>query len=522
MNKKKLNLFNLFYSIGAVFILFGVICNILNYEFQKQFLIIGLSLEILIFAFSSIQYDNINRLGESDNDIIESDSSENKINIGSDTFINIQTGSENIDKIQNIPNSINTSEINNLKSIKVDINNNNNNKPSFINYVNQNENDDTIKSIKIGSQISNIDNAPIYKSSLIELENMNYITINKNIFFQPIFDQLDSTDYEQLRNLFHKIFNYTLTNKESIPFLLNFPAKIQISKLEQIKIQNTKQSLTEEEIQILFKAVSLLKEENFFNYYLIYKQDESIYIKNKSINETQIFGGEETEVLEYITQYHPLEYIISPTIDELEPFIETKNQFLLSILIDNLSLEKPLEVLCLSNIIKSQPENIKILFINKFNTISYNSINNDGYNIIKAFTIVALTISNNIFSKKFLTNRFELITTKDKIVFISDIIIYKNEFINFGLKNEYKIKLIDLFNQEQLDYITDLEILIEKLSNDLIANRSDLLDLFSIKETDSIDNLYAKLNNNLSKYKISATASQQLFNVLYKQFNIEK
>lgn len=518
MNKKKLNLFNLFYSIGAVFILFGVICNILNYEFQKQFLIIGLSLEILIFAFSSIQYDNSNSLVESDN--IDFDSSDNKINIGSDTFINIQTGSENLEKIQNIPNSNNVSEFNNLKSIKVDINNNNTNKPSFINYVNQNENNDVIKPIKIDSQISNIENIQMYNTSLVELENINYITINKDIYFQPIFDQLDLTDYEQLRNLFHKVFNYTIPDKESIPFLLNFPAKIPISKLEQVKILNIEQTLTYEELQIFLKAFSLICEEQIFNYFSIYEQDELIYIKNKSINETQIFGGEEIEVLEYIKEYHPLEYIISPSIDELEPFIDTKNQVLLSILIDNLSFEKPLEVLCLSNIIKSQSENIKLLFLDKFNTISYNVINNDGYNIIKAFTIVSLTINNNIFSKKYLTNKFELICNKDKIVYINDIINYKNECISFGSKNEYKIKLIDLFNQEQLDYITDLEILIEKLSNDLTANKTDLLDLFSMKEPDSLDNLHTKLNNNLSKYKIPATASQQLFNLLYKQHNV--
>ena len=360
----------------------------------------------------------------------------------------------------------------------------------------------------------------MYNTSLVELENINYITINKDIYFQPIFDQLDLTDYEQLRNLFHKVFNYTIPDKESIPFLLNFPAKIPISKLEQVKILNIEQTLTYEELQIFLKAFSLICEEQIFNYFSIYEQDELIYIKNKSINETQIFGGEEIEVLEYIKEYHPLEYIISPSIDELEPFIDTKNQVLLSILIDNLSFEKPLEVLCLSNIIKSQSENIKLLFLDKFNTISYNVINNDGYNIIKAFTIVSLTINNNIFSKKYLTNKFELICNKDKIVYINDIINYKNECISFGSKNEYKIKLIDLFNQEQLDYITDLEILIEKLSNDLTANKTDLLDLFSMKEPDSIDNLHTKLNNNLSKYKIPATASQQLFNLLYKQHNV--
>jgi hypothetical protein len=113
-----------------------------------------------------------------------------------------------------------------------------------------------------------------------------------------------------------------------------------------------------------------------------------------------------------------------------------------------------------------------------------------------------------------------LICNKDKIVFINDIINYKNEFLSFGSKNEYKIKLIDLFNQEQLDYIIDLEILIEKLSNDLTANRTDLLDLFSMKEPDSLANLHTKLNNNLSKHKITASASQQLFNLLYKQYNV--
>lgn len=56
MVKKKIDVFNFFYSIGAVVILIGVIAKFLEWQLQDVFLLTGLSVEAMVFTMSSIQY----------------------------------------------------------------------------------------------------------------------------------------------------------------------------------------------------------------------------------------------------------------------------------------------------------------------------------------------------------------------------------------------------------------------------------------------------------------------------------
>lgn len=59
MNSKKLDLFNLFYSLGAVIILVGVIAKFLEWTYEDELLISGLCTEALVFILSSIQYKKV-------------------------------------------------------------------------------------------------------------------------------------------------------------------------------------------------------------------------------------------------------------------------------------------------------------------------------------------------------------------------------------------------------------------------------------------------------------------------------
>jgi len=53
---KKVDIFNLFYSLGAVVILTGVIAKFLEWQNDEELLITGLVVEIFVFTLSSIQY----------------------------------------------------------------------------------------------------------------------------------------------------------------------------------------------------------------------------------------------------------------------------------------------------------------------------------------------------------------------------------------------------------------------------------------------------------------------------------
>lgn len=53
---KRIDRFNLFYSLGAIVILTGVIAKFLEWEYEDEILIAGLCTEILVFAFSAFQF----------------------------------------------------------------------------------------------------------------------------------------------------------------------------------------------------------------------------------------------------------------------------------------------------------------------------------------------------------------------------------------------------------------------------------------------------------------------------------
>jgi gliding motility-associated protein GldL len=56
MKRKELDIFNFFYSIGAVVILIGVIAKFMEWKLQDELLLSGLGVEILVFTMSSIQF----------------------------------------------------------------------------------------------------------------------------------------------------------------------------------------------------------------------------------------------------------------------------------------------------------------------------------------------------------------------------------------------------------------------------------------------------------------------------------
>ena len=59
--RRKLDIFNLFYSGAAVIILIGVIAKLLEWEVQDFFMTLGLSIEALVFAVSAIKFVEVEK-----------------------------------------------------------------------------------------------------------------------------------------------------------------------------------------------------------------------------------------------------------------------------------------------------------------------------------------------------------------------------------------------------------------------------------------------------------------------------
>lgn len=512
MENKKLDYFNLFYSIGAVLILFGVVCNILHLKFQNIFLVIGLVMEMLIFAITSVKYriSDINTNNNTTSDMNQNSFTDKNIQIGSDTFINIQTGSDEIsnDKIR-IQNAISDSIIpSNLQSITLDINNSN----ALPSYINQ-------KIKNVDSISSSLDIEDSDSRSLAELENIDFITIKKDIFFHPLLDSLDDENYNNLSILFKRIFNCSLPDKNSINILKNYPVNVPISDFNKLKIVDSPQIINDQEIILLFNTFTLLNFKDFSNNFTIYQDNNDININNNLDNSILVYGGERQEVLEHILQYHDKHFIISPKIEIVEKFIEIKNQDLINLLIYKMSLSNNDELLSIANLIKYENEESKINFLEHLDIITYNISTNESYECIKAFVIVAQSVKNKSILDQIIFNNITFEISPNEIIKIKDIVYFKNDYVLFGQNNEYKIAIKDIFLNNELNYFKHFETLINKLVEDQVSNHSNLLELFNFTKVDDIQDIYDKLNRSLVKRNASPYGSQLAFTLLYKQFN---
>ena len=170
MKKKKLDIFNLFYSGAAVVILIGVIAKLLEWPAQDILITAGLTIEAIVFGVSAIKYVEVDEKQEVATEAtlsIVADGLGNLVGTASvggftgaaDTYINIQTGAAEAAIQQSntsLPTQLNSTSLPGVKNVAVDINNN-------------------------GSV-----NNPAH--SLWQLEQMDILSLAKDLFFQPEWD----------------------------------------------------------------------------------------------------------------------------------------------------------------------------------------------------------------------------------------------------------------------------------------------------------------------------------------------
>ena len=103
MKKKKLDIFNLFYSGAAVVILIGVIAKLLEWPAQDLLITGGLAIEAVVFGVSAIKFVEVEEKQEVATEATLSKVAEGLGNLASsasalggngagDTYVNIQTG----------------------------------------------------------------------------------------------------------------------------------------------------------------------------------------------------------------------------------------------------------------------------------------------------------------------------------------------------------------------------------------------------------------------------------------------
>ena len=517
MKKKKLDIFNLFYSGAAVVILIGVIAKLLEWPAQDILITGGLAIEAVVFGVSAVKFIEVEEVQKGATEATLAKVADGLGNIANsalgsnaDTYINIQAGNGTDVENKQSGTSGNSNQV--AESTE-----------TAINVATQGA-----TTSKLAIDIANNTNTPAPNTpapapnnaahTLWQLEQMDILSLAKDLFFQPEWDKLSTEQYSQISILFKRIFDKKLPNKEALPFLIQFPVKLPIPEMSKLTLEKT-QSLTIQEIELLCSAFSIINFNSFFDLFILESNGDNFDIRARKSNETQIFGGEEELVLNHTKQFYAKELIISPNVECLNTFIKVKGQGLLEHLIQKVDVKAEAEFISLTHILQTQSDELKKKLFNKFKKIRYNVANETGYSYLKTLVQSAISFTDTSAGQALFNKIIEVQIDNDVIITLDDVVNCYADTIYFGPKNEYSVNLSELFVNGELHNLNFINAIIEKLATDGVANKSKLLEVFNLKEQDSKKDVFNKLNYHLNKTNTAPSGAQLAFILLYKQYS---
>ena len=362
MKKKKLDIFNLFYSGAAVVILIGVIAKLLEWPAQDLLITGGLAIEAVVFGVSAIKFIEVDDKQE----MAATEATLSKVadglgnlasNAGTsggngETYVNIQTGNPDT-------------------STPVAPTSGNNLKIASTVYPETNTATSTKLEIDIQAPSAPV-NTPMPSTSanasntLWQLEQLDILSLSKDLFYQPEWNRLSTEEYTQISSLFRTLFNKKVPTKESLPFLAQFPVKIPVPEIAQLELSGTS-NLEAQDVELICKAFEMIKVTNLFEYFILEMAGPNIVIRPKQPKEKIIFGGEEELLLTHSHTYYKNELIASPSLDCLKSIIKLKDQFLVDYLIQKVDIKNEAEFISLSEALISKQDDTKKKLFNKFN-----------------------------------------------------------------------------------------------------------------------------------------------------------
>jgi hypothetical protein len=465
---KKLDIFNLFYSGAAVVILIGVIAKLLEWPAQDILITSGLAIEAVVFGVSAIRYVEVKKDNQFATEATLSKMAEGIGGLSSGAGV-----------IVNENGALGTNS---------------------------------------NGYLSNDQLSPNYsESSWKLLEQMDVLTLTKDMFYHPSWVNLRVDEYALLTQLFKKIFDKKLPSKDALPFLIKFPVAFPISKLDMLAL-NKVHVISLEEMEVLWKSFNLIGTTGLFEKVVIEEKSNEITIRPKNESEIQIFGGESVAVIEYIQKYHNTNLIISPVQYYLQDSILLKEHGLVEYLISQSNIAIEEQAVSLSNVLDQYSDDTKKLFWDKFDKITYDSNNGAGYLVFKAFVQSVSSFKNRKNGSNLLLDKVEIITDSNLIITRNDVINFQDEVVYFGNNNEYNVKINELFSNGELAYLKYFEDIIDKLTSENVLSKEELNQLFNLLIEDTVEDLLKTLNRHLAKTKTDPTGPQLSFVLLCKVF----
>ena len=551
--KKKLDIFNLFYSGAAVVILIGVIAKLLEWPAQDLLITAGLTIEAIVFGVSAIKFVEVQVKREVATEAtlaklaegitaISGSMAEGSGDDNSSTYVNIQTGlvgsdvatmaSGAIAQGAMIPGSMapagpapfsldNYRTDKKVDDVKVSIGT-----PSL---QNENKIDSSNVTIEINPSMSkNVDSFSNQQAATTigtntapqfsELEKLAITSLIKDQYFHPEWIKLDENEYANLSNIVKRVFDKKIATKESTLILSQF--KVELPSLTMSDLQlKTPAALTENELDILFTAMANIKFTNLFDYFVVEPYEAQYLIRNKEVNETVAFGGENNNLIAHCNAYFGSAFKFTPAIASLRSNVKVKTNDILDYVIDNANVRSEEEFASLSNILTGAEDEFKAKLFNKFKKVRFNIQTNAGYIHTKHLILLSLSFTNQQLGKQLFQQLFEVQVDENSVVLIEDLVNYNSNSIHFGPNNEYKIELNEVLLNGELKNFKSVDAMLDKLTAEAFIEKGKLLDIFNLNQQNSKLDIYNKLQSHLEKTNTQPTGSQLAFILLYKQYN---
>ena len=556
--KKKLDIFNLFYSGAAVVILIGVIAKLLEWPAQDLLITLGLTIEAIVFGVSAVKFvevqvkrevateETLAKLAEGIS-AISGSMTEGGGDDNSSTYVNIQTGLVGSDVATMAPGSMvpgtmvpgtmvagsmvpagpapfnldNYRTDKKVDEVKVSIGT-----PSMPNETKVDSSNVTIEiNPSMGNNVDSFSNQTSATSigvnttqQFSELEKLAITSLIKDQYFHTQWIKLEENEYSNLTNIVKRVFDKKIATKESTLILSQFKVELPALTMSDLQLKSPAE-LTEIELDLLFTAMANIKFTNLFDYFVVEQYGAQYQLRNKELNEIVAFGGDDTRLLAHCNTYFNNTFKFTPAIPSLKSNVNLKSNDIIDYLIENANVRSEEEFASLADILITAEDEFKVKLFNKFKKVRFNIQTNAGYVHTKHLILLSLSFKDQQLGKQLFQQLFEVQVDENSVVLIEDLVNYNSNSIHFGPNNEYKVELNEVLLNGELKNFKSVDAMLDKLTVEASIEKTKLLDIFNLKDQNSKLDIYNKLNSHLEKTNTQPTGSQLAFILLYKQYN---
>ena len=556
--KKKLDIFNLFYSGAAVVILIGVIAKLLEWPAQDLLITLGLTIEAIVFGVSAVKFvevqvkrevateETLAKLAEGIS-AISGSMTEGGGDDNSSTYVNIQTGLVGSDVATMAPGSMvpgsmvpgsmvagsmvpagpapfnldNYRTDKKVDEVKVSIGT-----PSMPNETKVDSSNVTIEiNPSMGNNVDSFSNQTSATSigvnttqQFSELEKLAITSLIKDQYFHTQWIKLEENEYSNLTNIVKRVFDKKIATKESTLILSQFKVELPALTMSDLQLKSPAE-LTEIELDLLFTAMANIKFTNLFDYFVVEQYGAQYQLRNKELNETVAFGGEDSKLIAHCNKYFSNTFKFTPAIPSLKSNVNLNTNDIIDYLIENANVRSEEEFASLADILITAEDEFKVKLFNKFKKVRFNIQTNAGYVHTKHLILLSLSFKDQQLGKQLFQQLFEVQVDENSVVLIEDLVNYNSNSIHFGPNNEYKVELNEVLLNGELKNFKSVDAMLDKLTVEASIEKTKLLDIFNLKDQNSKLDIYNKLNSHLEKTNTQPTGSQLAFILLYKQYN---